>query len=647
VGYSATSTGAGVMLAERWNGTAWTIQHSPSPRGAKASALYGVSCTSASVCTAAGYYFTSGGTELMLAERWNGTAWTIQPTPSPRGAKASTLYGVSCTSASVCTAAGSYNTSGGTVMTLAERWNGAAWAIQPTPNPGSATGSALYGVSCTSAWACTAAGYHNTRTGQVTLAERWNGTAWAIQPTPNPRGATSSSLTAVSCTSATACTATGYHDTSNGPATRAERWNGTAWAIQPTPSPPGATGSELQEVSCTSASACTAAGYYDTGTGPDTGTAPATLAERWNGTAWAIQPTPSPPGATDSVLYGVSCTTASACTATGASFTSGGIGVTLTERWHGTAWAIQPTPSPRGASDSTLVGVSCTSASACTATGFYDTSTGHATLAERWNGTAWAIQPTPSPRGASDSALVGVSCTSASACTATGYYNTSTGTELTLAERWNGAAWAIQPTSNPGGANGSALEGVSCTSASACTATGSYNTSTGTELTLAERWNGTAWAIQHTPNPRGTHVIGILVGVSCTSASACTATGSYYASTGQGTLAERWNGTAWTIQPTPNPHGNLGSYVYAVSCTSASACTAAGTYVTSTGTGTTLAERWNGTAWAIQPTPNPRGATGSDLQGVSCTSASACTATGYYSTYYNIPAYVTLAERYP
>jgi hypothetical protein len=84
-----------------------------------------------------------------------------------------------------------------------------------------------------------------------------------------------------------------------------------------------------------------------------------------------------------------------------------------------------------------LEAVSCTSASACTATGVYDTSSDDTPvlMAERWNGKAWAIQKIPSPDGAFGSGLVGVSCTSASACTAAGWYYTNS-TYVTLAERW-------------------------------------------------------------------------------------------------------------------------------------------------------------------------------------------------------------------
>jgi hypothetical protein len=81
---------------------------------------------------------------------------------------------VSCASATACTAVGDYN-NGTTGVTLAERWNGSTWSIQPTPNPAGAPVSLLNGVSCASATACTAVGGYNNGTAGVTLAERWNG----------------------------------------------------------------------------------------------------------------------------------------------------------------------------------------------------------------------------------------------------------------------------------------------------------------------------------------------------------------------------------------------------------------------------------------------------------------------------------------
>jgi hypothetical protein len=91
----------------------------------------------------------------------------------------------------------------------------------------------------------------------------------------------------------------------------------------------------------------------------------------------------------------------------------------------------------------------------------------------------------------------------------------------------------------------------------------------------------------------------------------------------------RWNGTSWSIQPTPNPSSPGGGTLNWVACPSQRDCTAVGAAADRTGNpSATLAERWNGTRWSIQPTPNPAGVQGVRLEGVACTSPSACTAVG-------------------
>jgi hypothetical protein len=116
------------------------------------------------------------------------------------------------------------------------------------------------------------------------------------------------------------------------------------------------TGSFLESVSCRPAmSACTAVGFSISGD-----SAPHTLAERWDGTAWVSQPTPTPEQNgrlggillptpdpdTFSALYSVSCTGPAACGAAGASSPAvGGTVTPLTEFWNGMAWTIQPAAS--------------------------------------------------------------------------------------------------------------------------------------------------------------------------------------------------------------------------------------------------------------------------------------------------------------
>ena len=189
-----------------------------------------------------------------------------------------------------------------------------------------------------------------------------------------------------------------------------------------------------------------------------------------------------------------------------------------------------------------LDAISCTSPNACTAVGESGPVNAAVLLAERWNGTKWTIQPTPpSPPGSTTVALEGVSCTSHTACTAVGNSESAL-----LAERWNGTKWTIQPTPKPVGATSSSLEGVSCTSPTSCTADGLSFLPSGFESPLAERWNGTKWTIQSTPNPSGS-TLTLLLGVSCTLRNACAAVGHSYNGTIT-SLAERWNGTKWRIQ---------------------------------------------------------------------------------------------------
>ena len=323
------------------------------------------------------------------------------------------------------------------------------------------------------------------------------------------------------------------------------------------------------------------------------------------------------------------------CTAVGSYGSVGGT-ATLAWAWNGTGWTLGTTPNPTGASYSALDGVSCTTTSACTAVGTFNNGPPHVnsaysfTLAERWNGRTWTLQSTPNL--GYENSLTGASCTSTSACTAVGYVTYRkcvlgcTLTQNTLAEAWNGTTWAIQPTMHPG--QTSELTGVSCTSTNACIAVGHY-TSSGTQLTLAENWNGTSWATQNISNPNGA-TSSDLEAVSCTAISACTTVGHYTSGSTQLTLAERWNGTSWAIQNTPNPTGAVTSTLTGVSCTSTNAWTGVGTFTNSSGTQHTLAERWDGTSWAIQNTPNPAGATNSNLTSVSCTT-SACTAAGMCS----------------
>src|SRR6516162_4623506 len=69
----------------------------------------------------------------------------------------------------------------------ADAW-ASGWSVTPSPNPVIPTGQ-LFWVSCPAANSCMAVGTYTKASGAgVTLAEQWNGTAWRIQPVPSPTG---------------------------------------------------------------------------------------------------------------------------------------------------------------------------------------------------------------------------------------------------------------------------------------------------------------------------------------------------------------------------------------------------------------------------------------------------------------------------
>lgn len=349
-------------------------------------------------------------------------------------------------------------------------------------------------------------------------------------------------------------------------------------------------------------------------------------------TGWRVQAVPKPPGST--LLQGVSCPVRGDCTAVGFSVTHGNQH-SLAEHWDGSSWTIQPVPGPAGAVQTILYGVSCVSATSCTAAGTYYpqpvAGRGYQPLAEHWDGTRWAIQPIPIPARSPQAQLYGVSCVSATSCTAVGfYYVNAGGSSAPLAEHWNGTRWAVQPVPLPQLGSDAQLEGVSCPTATSCTAVGQY-TSLGGTFPFAARWNGTRWAAQVLPHPAGTYFL--LLAVSCWQPGRCAAVGGGFdGSTGQPQtpVAERQIGTSWALQQDAAPaHTTL----YGVACPTAHSCTAAGGDVQTwppPSPGATVAEHWNGTSWALQATPALPGVYGADMSGVSCLTPAYCTAVGNY-----------------
>jgi hypothetical protein len=323
----------------------------------------------------------------------------------------------------------------------------ASWKVQAIPR---AVKAGLSAVSCSSARACTAVGGH--------LALRSNGMRWSVERTAKPGASVDWTFSGVSCPSRTTCIAVG---SSGGdyPSALAERWDGSRWHVIPVPTPGGAQDSFLSAVSCTSASACTAVGEYDPADGPYS----LALVERWNGSTWSMQPTPVQPAPVQptpqsaSVLYAVTCTSQTLCTAVGANFQDDPIAL----RWRDGQWSLDQAPPSLGFLDS----VSCPSPSGCMVVGAFNAGDGAPSfaVAAKWDGTRWTILKPPHPYLLGG--LGAITCRSPRACVALADVG---------AVAWNGSRWSVQRIPNA-----NVLNGLSCPSKTVCVAVGALYSGAG------------------------------------------------------------------------------------------------------------------------------------------------------------------------
>jgi hypothetical protein len=348
---------------------------------------------------------------------------------------------------------------------------------------------------------------------------------------------------------------------------------------------------------------------------------------------WKMQTPPEPAGTTNQAFGTVSCSSSSDCLALAINDYPRGFGE-FAETWNRSHWTVRTVPDGKTTYD--LQGVKCRSAQWCVAVGSKGSGNDFVPVADRWNGSAWTQAKSPAPAGATNSDLAAVACSGTTACTAIGESAKGKAAPTLLAERWNGSAWKIQRVPAPTG--GGLLQAVACPAAHACRAVGSDS-----KGLFSEVWNGSSWVIRPVPVPAGGSSAG-LTGVSCTAADFCEAVGSYQKAGTFRSLAEVWNGSRWLLQAPPTVSGATSSQLNAVSCVSATDCEAAGDARTTATRQVGVLERWNGTRWSMQEKVLPAGDTSARLSGISCTTGPVCEAVGYHGKV--VPGSHLLALRY-
>ena len=158
-------------LIEHWDGTRWSVVSTPAEPSPDGGYLNGLTCVDDNNCWASGATTdTTGMASGVLMEHWDGSAWSLVPTATPEGATGGILSSVSCVAASQCWAVGSSGSFGGgggsgfRPSSFIENWNGSQWSIDPSPSVTAL--SFLSSVTCSAGTGCWAVGSAATETQQ-------------------------------------------------------------------------------------------------------------------------------------------------------------------------------------------------------------------------------------------------------------------------------------------------------------------------------------------------------------------------------------------------------------------------------------------------------------------------------------------------
>ena len=592
--------------------------------------LSAISCVSSTWCSATGYVRSSSEEPLIFTgdpSYWSGDTSTW----SPSVAKAMELTGgstvvlnatylnaISCTSSTSCTAVGFANSQGFILTGDPSYWSGdtSTWSSS-VANAFDVSVTSLFGssdflnaISCTSASMCTAIGNDGNYQGFVVSGNPrfWSGDSSLWSPS-NARASEFSlgstfgpwyELLAISCTSPTFCTATGVDGNGANYEPVVMTGNPAYWSGNPSTWLP----SMARAVEATASS--TLAGGY---------------------------------------LQAVSCVSVTSCVGVGADGNGrGGQPMAFTGNpayWNGntSTWPASSAAAFELAlpDRSRYEAISCATATSCTAVGYYrggmDVITGNPTT---WTSANEHVILLGSAFG-SAAHLTSVSCATATSCTAIG----TDGNNQVIVFTGNPTTWTsaspTEATINSSLGGQANLTSVSCATASSCTAICTYingisMTFTGNPINWTGdtgSWSSSSAQAREITFGSAFGASGELTSVSCATATSCTAIGT----DGNGlAVALTGNPATWTDSNAheialDSTYGNYPNFA-SISCVSAVQCTAAG----SDGNSEPFILTGNPATWtqsnAREISLGSSYGSNGYLYSVSCSSSTACDAVG-------------------
>jgi hypothetical protein len=196
-------------LALHWDGWSWSVVPSPNV-GTLDNVLRGVSAASANDVWAVGVHtdYPNLPARTMVLH-WDGTSWSVAPSPSV-GTYDNSLSKISVVSADDAWAVGYYRDSASVGRTLVLHWDGTSWSVAPSPNVGVGHNylADVRALTGNDVWAV---GLYANGDVDRTLVLHWDGGAWSVVSSPNV-GAGANVLGGLAAISTTDVWAVGYYE---------------------------------------------------------------------------------------------------------------------------------------------------------------------------------------------------------------------------------------------------------------------------------------------------------------------------------------------------------------------------------------------------------------------------------------------------
>jgi hypothetical protein len=218
--------------------------------------------------------------------------------------------------------------------------------------------------------------------------------------------------------------------------------------------------------------------------------------QHWDGTSWSVSP--DPPQSQNEILEAITAVSAN-------DIWVGGCLPAFFEHYDGSQWTFVSSGTPLSG-ESCIYGVSGDASNDVWAVG----QQGVYTLIEHWDGSQWQIVPSPNAGKGTDQ-LNGVAALASNDVWAVGFSTPSASQEMptySLIEHWDGSTWTVVPSPNvdyDGKIRNNILQGVVALSPNDVWAYGYFEANpsgeSGDLFALVLHWDGTSWTVAPSPQP--------------------------------------------------------------------------------------------------------------------------------------------------